>query len=88
MGIAEAEAGNAQAGAAQADTVRERRLFHYYTCAAQVKGVADSQHKNRIGAEIVERWTLQTVEELLQTDSVIEKAIERAGEARLSNQRP
>lgn len=83
-----AEVGEDQAGTVQAGAIRERRLFHYYTCAAQVKGAADGQHKNRIGAELVESWTLQTVEELLQTDRVIEKAVGRAGEAWLSNQRP
>ncbi len=70
------------------DDVQERQYFHYYACAAQIKGTMEEQHKNRIKADVIESWMLDTVEELLQSERVITKAVERAGEARSLNQRP
>ena len=51
-----------------------RQYFHYYACAAQIKGTMEEQHKNRIKADVIESWMLDTVEELLQNERIIDES--------------
>jgi site-specific DNA recombinase len=57
---------------------KEETYIHYYVCARQIKGANTVNHKNRVPARLAEAWALETMQELLQTPGLIERAIGQA----------
>lgn len=64
------------------------RYNHYYVCAPQVKGNQEVIHKNRISAPTAEKWAWETVQELIQSEGVIERAVEKAKERSIKDFAP
>lgn len=57
---------------------REVLYVHFRVCAQQAKA-RQHDHRNRIGAKIPEAWVLETSDEFLGTEELIESAVESAG---------
>ncbi len=52
--------------------------IHYYCCAQQIKGWKRCDHRNHIIARKPEAWILRKVQELVDSDDMIERAMEWA----------
>ncbi len=59
---------------------RKESFINYYACAQQIKQWKFCNHKNMVLARIAEAWMLERIDDLVQSPSVIEKAMEIARE--------
>jgi hypothetical protein len=59
---------------------RKESFINYYACAQQIKQWKFCDHKNMVLARIAEAWVLERIDDLVQSPSVIEKAMEIARE--------
>ncbi len=74
----------------QTKAQEQRAYVHYYVCAPQIKAMQEQEHKNRVPAKVSEAWIFESVQELIASENIIERAVEearRAAESDLSPQK-